>query len=153
MIKTLVSSELDIPVCKLELSGWKLDRQPRDTTILETLHLPKQNTLYLSINSDDRDAATEEYIKLNPNSKITVNSMINRRSIIRSVSRMTQTYSLNIYDVTHNRTHIVNFPGTKTLLEVKRDVSDLTNIPVRNQSWSGWPLQLTDDVIFPCEEF
>jgi hypothetical protein len=69
MIKTLVSSELDIPVCKLELSGWKLDRQPRDTTILETLHLPKQNTLYLSINSDDRDAATEEYVKLNPNSK------------------------------------------------------------------------------------
>ena len=61
MIKTLFSSELDIPVCKLELSGWKLDRQPRDTTILETLNLPKENTLYLSVNADDKDAATEEY--------------------------------------------------------------------------------------------
>nr|CAH0098300.1 unnamed protein product [Daphnia galeata] len=124
MIKTLVSSELDIPVCKLELSGWKLDRQPRDTTILETLNLPKENTLYLSVNTDDRDAATEE-----------------------SVSRMTQIYRLSIHDGTHNQTHAINFPGTKTILEVKRDVSDLTNIPVRNQLWSGWPSQLTDDVI------
>lgn len=61
MIKTLICSELGIPVCKQELSGWKLDRQPRDTTVLESLNLPKENTLYLSVNTDERDAATEEY--------------------------------------------------------------------------------------------
>lgn len=59
---------------------------------------------------------------------------------------MTQTYRLSIFDITHNQTHTINFPGTKTLLEVKRDVSDLTSIPVRNQSWNGWPPLVTDDV-------
>ena len=67
-------------------------------------------------------------------------------SMARTVSRMTQIYKLSIHDGTHNQTHAINFPGTKTILEVKRDVSDLTNIPVRNQLWSGWPSQLTDDV-------
>uniref|UniRef100_A0A0P5N633 FAS-associated factor n=1 Tax=Daphnia magna TaxID=35525 RepID=A0A0P5N633_9CRUS len=124
MIKTLICSELGIPVCKQELSGWKLDRQPRDTTVLESLNLPKENTLYLSVNTDERDAATEE-----------------------SVARMTQTYRLSIFDITHNQTHTINFPGTKTLLEVKRDVSDLTGIPVRNQSWTGWPPLITDDLV------
>ena len=59
---------------------------------------------------------------------------------------MTQTYRLNILDVTHNQTHTINFPGIKTLLEVKLDVSDLTNIPVRYQLWTGWPPNTTDDV-------
>lgn len=59
---------------------------------------------------------------------------------------MTQTYRLNINDITHNQLHTINFPGTKTISEVKRDVSDLTNIAVRYQIWSGWPPQMTDDV-------
>lgn len=63
-----------------------------------------------------------------------------------SFSRMTQTYRLSIFDATHNQMHEINFPGTKTVLEVKRDISDLTNIPVRHQLWSGWPSQITDDV-------
>lgn len=108
MIKTLICSELGIPVCKQDLS----------------LNLPKENTLYLSVNTDGRDAATEE-----------------------SVSRMTQAYRLSIFDITHDQTYTINFLGTKTLLEVKRDVSDLTSIPVRNQSWSGWLPLLTDDLI------
>ena len=62
--------------------------------------------------------------------------------------RMTQMYKLNIFDETHHQHHIVNFPGTKSLLEVKIDVSDLTNIPVRHQFWSGWPAEVTDDVRF-----
>ncbi len=60
MIKTLICSELNIPVCKQELAGWKLDRPPRDSTILETLNLPKENILYLSVSGNDKDAANEE---------------------------------------------------------------------------------------------
>lgn len=33
----------------------------------------------------------------------------------------------------------LNFPGTKTILEVKIDLHAITNIPVRHQKWSGWP--------------
>lgn len=60
---------------------------------------------------------------------------------------MTQTYKLSIFDETHHQLHVVNFPGTKSLLEVKLDISDLTAIPVRHQYWSGWPTPTTDDVI------
>lgn len=68
---------------------------------------------------------------------------------------MTQTYSLIIFDATHKQSHTVNFPGTKTLLEVKLDVSDLTNIPVRYQLWNGWPPSATDDVciLFTSSKF
>lgn len=59
MIKTLIGSELGIPVCKIELSGWKLDRPPRDNILLESLNLPKDNVLYLSVSGDDRDAAND----------------------------------------------------------------------------------------------
>ena len=54
---------------------------------------------------------------------------------------------LNITDVTHNRVHRVNFPGDKTYQSVKIDISDLTEIPARLQSWTGWPSEMTDDVI------
>lgn len=62
VIKTILSTELKIPVCKQELSGWKLDRPPRDATLLESLNLPKDNVLYLSINGNDRDVASDEYV-------------------------------------------------------------------------------------------
>lgn len=65
-----------------------------------------------------------------------------------TVAAITQTYRLSITDTTHNQSYTINFPGTTTLLEVKVNVSDLTNIPVRNQSWIGWPSQVTDDVRF-----
>ena len=63
----------------------------------------------------------------------------------RNAARIPQTYRLNISDVPHNQTHTMNFPGTKTLLEVKMDVSELIGIPVKNQLWTGWPPNTTDD--------
>lgn len=33
------------------------------------------------------------------------------------------------------------------LLQVKRNVSDLTNIPVRHQQWEGWPASASDDSV------
>ena len=63
-----------------------------------------------------------------------------------SLIRLTSTYKLVIFDDTHQRLHSVNFPGSKTLAEIKRDVFDLTNIAVRHQFWTGWPPALTDDV-------
>lgn len=31
--------------------------------------------------------------------------------------------------------------------QVKRNVSDLTNIPVRHQQWEGWPASASDDSV------
>ena len=32
-------------------------------------------------------------------------------------------------------------------MQVKRNVSDLTNIPVRHQQWEGWPASASDDSV------
>ncbi|RXN34595.1 FAS-associated factor 1 [Labeo rohita] len=45
-----------------------------------------------------------------------------------------------------------------TSAEVKRNISDLTNIPVRHQQWDGWPASASDDsmtlassgISYPC---
>jgi len=123
-LKMLIHSELGVPVCKQELSGWK-GRPPRDAVSLESLNLPTENILYLSANQEDQASSSDD----------------------RSVVRMTQTYKLSIFDETHHQLHVVNFPGTKSLLEVKLDISDLTAIPVRHQFWSGWPTPTTDDTL------
>uniref|UniRef100_A0A8C9EI04 Fas associated factor 1 n=1 Tax=Pavo cristatus TaxID=9049 RepID=A0A8C9EI04_PAVCR len=63
--------------------------------------------------------------------------------------------------ITHRevqREYNLNFSGSSTIQEVKRNVYDLTSIPVRHQLWEGWPPSATDDsmtlavsgVSFPC---
>lgn len=56
-----------------------------------------------------------------------------------------KTFTLNIYDETKSKDHSLRYPGAKTVEEVKLDVHNLTDIPVRLQSWSGWPRSLKDD--------
>ena len=55
----MICSELGIPVLQQELMGWKLDRPPADNTVLETLDLPMENTLYLSVSGNG--GANERY--------------------------------------------------------------------------------------------
>ncbi|KAF3819853.1 hypothetical protein GH733_015362 [Mirounga leonina] len=50
--------------------------------------------------------------------------------------------------ITHRevqREYNLNFSGSSTIQEVKRNVYDLTSIPVRHQLWEGWPTSATDD--------
>ena len=50
--------------------------------------------------------------------------------------------------ITHRevqREYNLNFSGSSTIQEVKRNVHDLTSIPIRHQLWEGWPTSATDD--------
>lgn len=61
---------------------------------------------------------------------------------------MSMSYKLDITDATHNnKLHSLSFPGIKTWLEVKMDVSDLIDLPVSRQKWTGLPPNVTDDVV------
>lgn len=59
--------------------------------------------------------------------------------------RMTQTYTLNIKDEVHKKTHKLNFLGSKTVLEVKSGIYSIIDVPVRNQQWKGWPSSVKND--------
>jgi hypothetical protein len=75
--------------------------------------------------------------------------------------RLTQSYTLNVHDESHQKKYSLKFLGSKTVLEVKTDVYTLTDIPVRHQVWTGWPSQLKSDrttlacsgIKYPAHEF
>jgi hypothetical protein len=41
---------------------------------------------------------------------------------------------------------MIFFTATKTVLDIKIDVSMLTNIPVSKQVWRGWPESIADEL-------
>lgn len=64
------------------------------------------------------------------------------------VERLKQIYTLNIITQRNDGTKRMcqlQFPGTQTILEIKTNVSSLTNIAVEQQVWTGWPPNVTDD--------
>ncbi|XP_074893177.1 FAS-associated factor 1 isoform X3 [Buteo buteo] len=135
-IKHILENELQIPASKMLLKGWKTG-DVDDSTVLKTLHLPKNNSLYvltpdLPPPSSSHSGALQE--SLNQNFML----IVTHREVQRE-------YNLN-------------FSGSSTIQEVKRNVYDLTSIPVRHQLWEGWPPSATDDsmtlavsgLTFPC---
>jgi hypothetical protein len=44
------------------------------------------------------------------------------------------------------KTYNLNFRPTYTVLNVKLDASNLTDIPVSRQKWTGWPEGISDDL-------
>lgn len=66
---------------------------------------------------------------------------------IQLSDRLNGTFKLNVKDEINNLTYKLNFPGTKTILEVKSNIYTLNDIPVRNQLWKGWPPNIKDDSV------
>ncbi|XP_016356339.1 FAS-associated factor 1 isoform X2 [Sinocyclocheilus anshuiensis] len=136
-IKTILETELQVPVSKMQLKGWK-SGDVSDSTVLRSLHLPKNNSLYV----------------LTPD--IAPLASTSQSSAQQGLSN--QNYLLVISHREAQRDYSLNFPASKTIQEVKRNISDLTNIPVRHQQWDGWPASASDDSItlaasgisYPC---
>lgn len=63
------------------------------------------------------------------------------------VERLTRTFKLTIVLGTENTVPLqLNFPDTKSIGDVKKDVYSVTNIAVRYQQWHGWPSDVSDDI-------
>ncbi|KAM7388253.1 hypothetical protein PAMP_024443 [Pampus punctatissimus] len=136
-IKQILQTELGVPVSKMQLKGWK-SGDVSDSTVLRSLHLPKNISLYV-LTPDIAPAASTSKNSALPDS-------------------LNQNFLLVISHREAQRDYNLNFPGTKTIQEVKRNISDLTNIPVRHQQWEGWPASASDDsmtlavsgISYPC---
>lgn len=136
-IKEILETELAVPVSKMQLKGWK-SGDVSDSTVLRSLHLPKNNSLYVLTPDIAPTASTSK------------NSALQES--------LNQNFLLVISHREAQRDYSLNFPGTRTIQEVKRNISDLTNIPVRHQQWEGWPASASDDsmtlavsgISYPC---
>ncbi|XP_071005531.1 FAS-associated factor 1-like isoform X2 [Oncorhynchus clarkii lewisi] len=135
-IKQILETELQVPVSKMQLKGWK-SGDLSDSIILQSLHLPKNNSLYV----------------LTP--EITPTASTSQNSVLQE--SLNQNFLLVISHREAQRDYNLNFPGSRTIQEVKRNVSDLINIPVRHQQWEGWPASASDSmtlaasgISYPC---
>lgn len=131
-IKEQLSTDLEIPISKLELKGWT-HRKVTDNSVLRDLHLPKENTLFLLTPDFHRTEATA-----GTSSSVTEN--LNRNYNLKITCR----------DGSKYHQFNLNFPGTKTVDEVKRDVYNVSDIPVRHQIWTGWPETTEDSKAIGC---
>ncbi|KAM4720981.1 FAS-associated factor 1 isoform 3-T3 [Rhinophrynus dorsalis] len=136
-IKQILENELQVPASKMLLKGWK-SVDVEDSTVLRSLHLPKNNNLYV----------------LTP--ELTLPSLSSQTGALQE--SLNQNYMLIITHREVQREYNLHFSGSCTIQEVKRNVYDLTSIPVRHQLWEGWPPTARDDSMtlassglnFPC---
>ncbi|CAD7683182.1 unnamed protein product [Nyctereutes procyonoides] len=129
-IKQILENELQIPVSKMLLKGSKTG-DVEDSTALKSLRLPKNNSLYV-LTPD-----------LPPPSSSTHAGALQES--------LNQNFMLIITHREVQREYNLNFSGSSTIQEVKRNVYDLTSIPVRHQLWEGWPTSATDDLMCLAE--
>ncbi|XP_070563690.1 FAS-associated factor 1-like [Ptychodera flava] len=145
-IKTILYTELHVPPDKQQLRGFiNANSDPSDEVVLSTLNLPKENRLFLLTPEVCNPTITKP--QQQPNGE---NSEF--------MERLGQTYKLIIEDKDTRKEYSLNFPGSRTILEVKQDMFSLINVPVRQQVWSGWPDSVDDDTLtlaasglgYPC---
>ncbi|XP_030064048.1 FAS-associated factor 1 isoform X2 [Microcaecilia unicolor] len=137
-IKQILENELQIPVAKMLLKGWKCG-DVDDSTVLRTLHLPKNSNLYVLT----PDLPPPPLLS---SSSSALQELLNQNFMLIITHREVQ------------REYSLNFSGSSTIQEVKRNVYDLTSIPVRHQLWEGWPPAASDDsmtlaaagINYPC---
>ncbi|ESO92378.1 hypothetical protein LOTGIDRAFT_120993 [Lottia gigantea] len=130
VIKDILEGEIGIPAGQQVLKGIK--RKFDDTTILRDLHLPKDNSLYVltpNINNPTLSRSRED------------NNHIHNHD-------MNEEYKLEISfnESSRYRMYNLKYPGRKTVQEVKQDLSNVSDIPVRHQIWTGWPQGTKDNL-------
>ncbi|XP_026478148.1 FAS-associated factor 1 [Ctenocephalides felis] len=125
-LKSQLHPKVGIPPCQMILKNWPDGLKPLDETVLSTLNLPQENILMLT---DMQTFATDDS---------------------EATNRLTQIYGLEIRNLDSDVCYNLNFPGTKTILEIKNDMYTLTDIPARHQCWTGWPKMSDLDSMMLC---
>ncbi|KAI8509269.1 pre-rRNA processing and 40S ribosomal subunit assembly [Branchiostoma belcheri] len=125
-IKEVLQAELGIPTDKQHLRGFS--QEEPDDAVLSTLNLPRENRLFL----------------LTPDLPVASGSQeVDGESDV--LAKLGMDFKLNVRDRDRDISYPLSFPGSRTIREVKCDVYSLTDIPVRNQIWKGWPQDAKDD--------
>lgn len=118
-----------IPVCRQSWTAWvQSSENYNDTTPLHAMNLSDENELIVNDIKDlgDNDIGIVDDAQ---------------------IDRLTRTFTLNILlgNPTNSTPLQLNFPGTRSIADVKNDVYSVTSIAVRHQQWHGWPTGVTDD--------
>jgi len=130
-LKGLLSQETGFPPCQQELTGFISSGHPiyrvGDRRRLSELNLPKENILYLTTPEPEENASNGE---TEPKPEDDASD-----------------FKLHVKDLSNGgKTYKLNFRPTQNVLNVKLDLSSLTNVPVSRQKWTGWPDDIADEL-------
>jgi hypothetical protein len=109
-----------VPVCRQQIKGWlnsTIKEAQVDTTILKSLRTSKENNIFLTDMTSEGFSDDVEFVSAEP----------------------PPVYQLRIHFTNDNRTQNLNFPSSKTILDIKNDLFAVFHVPVRHQVWVGWP--------------
>uniref|UniRef100_A0A673ZA91 Fas (TNFRSF6) associated factor 1 n=1 Tax=Salmo trutta TaxID=8032 RepID=A0A673ZA91_SALTR len=104
-IKQILETELQVPVSKMQLKGWK-SGDVSDSIVLQSLHLPKNNSLYV----------------LTPD--ITPTASTSQNSVLQE--SLNQNFLLVISHREAQRDYNLNFPGSRTIQEMTLAASGIS---------------------------
>ncbi|XP_055920273.1 FAS-associated factor 1 isoform X2 [Eupeodes corollae] len=121
-LKERIFNTTKVPICRQAIRGWspaKLQDAQDSSTQLCNLDLTSVNDLILIDLTKEgyMDDESDEIIK-----------------------RFEKIFNLNIKQQPEGKEISLNLSGKETILQVKTDVYYITNIPVRHQEWTGWPV-------------
>uniref|UniRef100_A0A674DPT0 Fas (TNFRSF6) associated factor 1 n=1 Tax=Salmo trutta TaxID=8032 RepID=A0A674DPT0_SALTR len=104
-IKHILETELQVPISKMQLKGWK-SGDVSDITVLRSLHLPKNNSLYVLTPDIAPTASTSQ------------NSVLQES--------LNQNFLLVISHREAQRDYNLNFPGSRTIQEMTLAASGIS---------------------------
>lgn len=124
-LKMQIHREFKVAPCRQMLSAWA--RMPQyEKTPFSKLMLPEENSLQLTLAQGDKSGVTAD-------------------NDVEMTERLNGTYLLNIEF--EGNTYNLKYDGTKTILDVKTGFYTVTDVPVRNQIWSGWPPNIDEQTM------
>jgi FAS-associated factor 1 len=125
-LKEAIARASAVPVCRQSIKGWPKhshkEAQNNDA-VLKSLNVSRDSNIFLT------DLSAEGF---------------SDDVVFVSASEPLPMYQLRIYFTNENKELNLNFPASKTILEIKTDVYAVTLIPVRHQIWTGWPESSTN---------
>lgn len=123
-LKQRIYELTSVPICRQALRGWTHSNDNyTSSTKLSTMDLADENEVIVTDFTRDGGAVDDD-----------------------SVERLSSQFTLNILNEKNGKRLQLKFPGTHTILDVKRDVYTVTNIAMRHQQWIGWPPDISDDI-------
>jgi hypothetical protein len=125
-LKQQIMRRTSVPVCRQLLKGVPHEQIQNHSLVLKSLKLPNDVNLELTDMSDE--GVQEDVIMTSSTS-----------------SNVDSTYQLRIKYTNEDRFISLNFPATKTMLDIKNDLNAVLKIPVRFQKWEGWPASARND--------
>ncbi len=139
----MINNKLSVPVCRQVLNGWpnsaKKDAQ-KGSTKLKSLNLPDDVVLELNDLTDEGNWASGAKEKF----KRIFLFLGTVDDIFTTSPQKPETFQLRINYINECRTLTLNFPASKTVLDIKNDLYALLKIPVRFQKWIGWPANVSN---------